>query len=199
MVEEANTEYVALWYLGRKLAQQYPGDTLLVVKAPDTSADFNQKNRIKGLEEGIGQGMKIVYADIEYLKPRKRQKRLPLYSSDKLNELLENNEGAKVVLSLIGLPDYYYEMPTWTKDFADFYAYRGNPLGLDRDIRDGVLKGYITFNPNEEFVGSKDNKAEKTAEFFKKYFIFVDENNVDDLVDKFDKIFKFPPRILIPK
>ena len=73
LAEEANTEYIAMWHLGRKLVQKYPGETLMVIKAPDLAADGNQKNRISGLEEGISGGMEIKYVDIVYNKPRKRR------------------------------------------------------------------------------------------------------------------------------
>ena len=189
--EEANTEYVALWHVGKVLAQKYPGKSLLVIVAPEKEADGNQVNRIKGLEEGLASQMQISYVPIEYLKSKKRR-RVVSYSANKLNELLEDNDHTDVIISLIGLPINYYNMPTWNEDLADFYAYRGYAWEVDEDVRDGILTGFITMNPKVKFRGTKGNKAEKSVTFFDKYFIFMTKDNVESTVRKYPSLFKLP-------
>jgi hypothetical protein len=191
LAEEANTEYVALWHVGKELARKYPGKSLLVILAPDKEADGNQQNRIKGLEEGVGENMKISYVPIEYMKSRRKRK-VVNYNADKLNELLEDNDHTDVIISLIGLPINYYNMPAWNEDLADFYAYRGYSWEVDEDIREGILTGYITMNPKVKFKGSKENKAEKSVTFFDKYFIFMTKENVESTARKFPALFKLP-------
>ena len=189
--QEANSEYVALWYVGQHLATKYPGKKLLVIVAPENEADRNQENRLKGLEEGINGGMELSFVPIEYLKSRGKR-RVTAYNHKKLNELIQDNDHVDVVISLIGLPINYYNMECWTEDLADFYAYRGYSWEVNQDIKDEILTGFITINPTNRFKATKGKKAEKSEKFFEQHFIFVTKDNVETMERKFSSIFNLP-------
>jgi hypothetical protein len=191
--QEAQSEYVALWYIGKTLADQYPGKSLLVILAPKFEADLNQENRIKGLEEGLESKMNISYVSVKYVKPKRQRKPRPIaYSYKNLNQIIQANDENDVIISLIGLPINYYNMECWNKDLADIYAYRGYSWEVNQDIENGELTGYITINPNMKFKATKGQTAKKTNAFFEKHFLFVNKRNVKSMVKKFPKLFKLP-------
>ena len=53
-------------------------------------------------------------------------------------------------------------------------------MEIDLDIKEGLVDGFVTMNPKNRFVGSDENKAEMTAEFFDKYFVFATPGQYSD-------------------
>ena len=187
--EERKSEEIALWYLGEYLAENYAGKNLTVVIAPDKFADRNQAIRLKGLMAGLADRMVVEEVAVQFNKRRGRRVRRA-YSFDKLDDLLINNLNTDVVLLLIGLPRKYYETEFWrAEELPEVFSYRGQSMEIDLDIKEGTIDGFITMNPRQRFIGSEENLAEQSSDFFRKYFIFARPDNIDSLVDRYPEIF----------
>lgn len=191
-VEEAHSEYVALWHVGTSLADKYSGKKLLVVIAPENEADLNQKNRINGLKEGIDGKLNISFVSVDYVKTKKRKRRVAAYSFKNLNTIIQSNDENEVILTLIGLPVNYYNMDCWNEELPDLYVYRGYSWELDQDIKNGEITAFITINPENKFRASKGKKAEKSSSFFEKHFLFIDKRNVTKMRKDFPRLFILP-------
>jgi hypothetical protein len=193
--EERRSEEVALWYVGKHLAEKYEGKTVTVVMAPPKFADQNQAIRLKGLKEGLNSKMTIKEEVVVFNK-RKGRRPKRAYTSDNLDDVLVDNLDTDVVLLLIGLPKSYFEMEFWgAKKLPAVYTYRGYSMEIDLDLKEELIDGYITMNPKERFSGSETNKAEKTDAFFNKYFIFAQPDNIDKLLHRHPALF-FSPKSL---
>jgi hypothetical protein len=191
--EERNSEKVALWHVGQQLAKKYSGKKLLVILAPDKHADFNQYLRLEGLIEGLDGKLTIKESRVRFEEP-KGKRRIKAYTFQNLNDLLLSETGdVDVVITLIGLPMNYYEMPFWSaQDLPDFYSYRGFSWEMDLDIKDGKIDGFITMKPDNRFKGGEFSKAEKSEVFFDRHFLFISSKNIDLMLQKYPALFYRP-------
>ena len=106
---------------------------------------------------------------------------------------MRKNTEQDVVISLIGLPMGYYEMPFWQQSkLPKFFTYRGFSWEIDLDIKANRITGFITFNPKNRFKGKDGKKAEATETFFNDHFIFVKKSNLDTMVRKYPDLFYRP-------
>jgi hypothetical protein len=192
VVQQAHSEYIALWHVGNLLADKYSGKKLLVVIAPENEADSNQKNRIDGLKEAIGDKLDISFVSVDYVKTKKRKRRVAAYSFENLNKIIKANDENEVIITLIGLPVNYYNMDCWNKELPDLYVYRGYSWELDQDIKNGEITAFITINPDNKFKASKGKKAEKSTSFFEKHFLFIDKRNVAKMRKEYPRLFVLP-------
>lgn len=189
--EVANAEYAALWYFGTKIAKDYNGKKLTLLVAPEEHADRNQKNRIKGFLEGLEKRLVTEVVEVDFVNTKGKRRRRS-YTYQNLDKALRVNKGQDVVISLIGLPMGYYEMPFWQNSkLPKFYTYRGYSWDLDIDIKEGRITGFITFNPKNKFKGKGGAKAEKSESFFNNHFIFVTKANLDRMYNKYSGLFKY--------
>lgn len=190
--EERKSEEVALWYLGDYLAKKHAGEVITVYVAPKKYADRNQEIRLRGLREGLAK--KAVLKEVVIPFQERRGKRLVRrYTYKNLDDVLIDNLDSDVVLLLIGLPRDYFRMEFWrAQKLPAVYTYRGNSMEIDLDLKEGKIDGFVTMNPKQRFKGSEENKAEKTKDFFKKYFIFATQDNVDSIIDRHPSLFYSP-------
>ena len=189
--EVANAEYAALWYFGTQVAKEYSGKKLTLLVAPEEHADRNQKNRIKGFMEGLEKRLVTEIVEVDFVNTKGKRRRRS-YTFQNLDKALRKNKDQDVVISLIGLPIGYYEMPFWQNSkLPKIYAYRGYSWEIDIDIKEGRITGFITFNPRNKFKGRNGAKAEKSEEFFNNHFIFVTKSNVDQMYNRYQSLFKY--------
>ena len=190
--EVANAEYAALWYFGSYIAKQYDGKKLTLLVAPEEHADRNQKNRIKGFMEGMEKKLLTEIVEVDFVNTKGKRRRRS-YTYQNLDKALRKNKEQDVVISLIGLPMGYYEMPFWqSSKLPKFYTYRGYSWEIDIDIKENRITGFITFNPKNKFKGKDGKKAEKTETFFNDHFIFVTSANLNKMVRSFPSLFYRP-------
>lgn len=190
--EERKSEEVALWYLGDYLGKEYAGKVITVFIAPQKYADRNQEIRLRGLRDGLAK--RVVLKEV-VIPTQERRGRRPVrrYTYQKLDEVLIGHLDTDVVLLLTGLPRDYFQMEFWrAQDLPAVYTYRGNSMEIDLDLKEGKIDGFITMNPKKRFKGSEENKAEKTTEFFQKYFIFATQDNIDSVIGRYPSLFYSP-------
>ncbi|MCH2207162.1 MAG: hypothetical protein MK132_15005 [Lentisphaerales bacterium] len=192
--EERKSEEVALWFLGQYLGEKYEGKSLTVVVAPPNYADQNQEIRLKGLRDGLKSRMIFEKVEVPFNK-RKGKRIRRAYTYQNLDSLLKSKLKADVILLLIGFPRHYYEMEFWrAQKLPDVFSYRGQSMEIDLDIKDGLVDGFITINPNNRFKGSEENKAEMTADFFNRHFIFATPDNIDKVLNEYPALFFSPKK-----
>lgn len=192
--EERKSEEVALWYLGEYLGERYEGKSLTVIVAPPNYADQNQEIRLKGLKDGLKSRMIISTVEVPFNKRKGRRIRRA-YTYKNLDQLMKSELEADVILLLLGFPRQYYEMEFWrAQKLPEVYTYRGHSMEIDLDIKDGLVDGFITMNPNNRFKGSASNKAEMTADFFNRHFLFATPKNIDKLLQTYPAVFFTPEK-----
>lgn len=190
--EVAHAEYVALWYVGDYLAKNYEGKKLTVIVAPESHADPNQKNRMDGFMDGLQRKLITNVVEVSFVNTKGKRRRRS-YNFNNLNSALNKHNDQQIVVSLIGLPMGYYEMPFWQRsELPLFFTYRGYSWEIDIDIKEERITGFITFNPDKKFKAADGKKAEKTEEFFNEYFIFVDNKNINQMVREHPSLFFRP-------
>ena len=190
--EVANAEYAALHYFGSYIAKTYDGKKLTVLVAPKEHADRNQKNRINGFLDGLQKRLVTKVVEVDFVNTKGKRRRRS-YTYKNLDSALRKNTEQDVVISLIGLPMGYYEMPFWQQSkLPKFFTYRGFSWEIDLDIKANRITGFITFNPKNRFKGKDGKKAEATETFFNDHFIFVKKSDLDTMVRKYHDLFYRP-------
>jgi hypothetical protein len=186
------SEAAALWYLGDYIARKHSGSRVVILKAPEKFANPNQAKCLEGLHEGFSKRVITEEVEMAFNVPRGKR-RIAAYSASRLNDALVANLDCDVVVVLPGLPRGYANMEFWrAAEIPDIYTYGGYSWELDIDLKSGAIDGFVTAKPSRRYSPGNGDEIQHSSAFFNRYFILVDEDNVEDAVARYPRLFYRP-------
>jgi hypothetical protein len=205
---------VAMEYLGRYLASQYPGKKVVVLSNPFSQESGHpreiyqfEKAGLRGLKRGLGKSVAIEAVVFPELKPGfvedhgsvfiDPQTTTPLsyvVTDEALDKIAGAHPQAELLVSLIGLPLNVKQTEAWKSANPTKFALLLPDLRIvgDEDaIRDAISSGKIAAMvmnkpgaPAEDQPISKDSRME-----FDRRFLLVNRDTIDRLLQAYPRLF----------
>ena len=206
---------LAMEYLGRYLASQYPGRRALVLanpfsQSPAQPRDVYQfdKAGLQGLRRGLGKAVVIEAVAFPELKPGFMEDRRSVFidpdtttplsyavTDEALDKIASAHSEAELVVSLIGLPVKVRQTQTWNSASPRRFALLLPDLrmvGDQRAVREAVLSGKIAAivlnrpgAPTETEPMGNDPQLE-----FERRFLLVTPETINEIVQAYPWLFR---------
>ena len=205
---------LATQFLGQHLAQHFPGYQVVVWSNPFSRASGQprevyqfEKAGLRGLHRGLGTAVTIEAVVFPELRPECRQNLSSVYidpatttplsylvAPGALDAMVNEHPGARIIVSLIGLPVNLRQTRTWTTASGKSFALLLPDLrmvGNQADIRQALQSGQIAAvvlnkpgAPPEDLPLGRDLKME-----FDQRFLLVTAENADSVLKAFPRLF----------
>ena len=205
---------LATLFLGQHLARRFPGQMAVVWSNPFSRASGQprevyqfEKAGLRGLRRGLDTAVKIEAVVFPELRPECRQDLSSVYidpatttplsylvAPDALDAAVKEHPGARIIVSLIGVPVNLRQTRTWTTASGKSLALLLPDLrmvGNQADIRLALQSGQIAAMvlnkpgapPDDRPLGG-DRKME-----FDQRFLLISAENVDAVLKAFPRLF----------
>ena len=206
---------LAMEYLGRYLANQYPHKRAVVLSNPFSQEPGQpreiyqfEKAGLRGLRRGLGNAVVVEAVAFPELKPGfvkdhrsvfiDPQTTTPLsyvVSDEALDKIAAAHPQAELVVSLIGLPLKVRQTETWKPSNPMKFALLLPDLrmvGGEGAVREAILSGKIVAcimnkpgAPGEDQPMGKDSRME-----FDRRFLLVNRDTIDRLLQVYPRLFR---------
>lgn len=206
---------LAMEYLGRYLASQYPGKTAVVLANPFTQMPNQpreiyqfEKAALQGLRRGLGKSVVIETVAFPELRPGFLADRRSVFidprtttplsyvvTDETLDKIARDHPQAELLVSLIGLPINVRRTETWKTANPRKFALLLPDLrmvGNEGNVREAIFGGKIAAivmnkpgAPAEDQPMGKDSKME-----FDRRFLLVDRDTFDRLLQVYPRLFR---------
>jgi hypothetical protein len=202
---------VATHRLAEYLAQNYPGQRVLLVSNPFTENDATAKE-IVAMEKagiaGVRKGLrdKVTLEAIAYpeLKPEARANPRAVFidgetttplsylvADDAFDKLAAKHPNCDLIVSLIGLPVALKDTQCWQNEKPKFalllpdLRFVGNAAAVQRAVQRGKLAAFVLLKP-----GAPDSRAAlKGPGDFDQRFILVTRENIEGVIADYPQLF----------
>ncbi len=206
---------LAMEYLGRYLASQYPGKRAVVLanpfsQKPGQPRDVYQFQRaaLRGLRRGLGKSVVIESLAFPELKPGFVENRRSVFidpatttplsyvvTDEALDRIAEAHPQAELLVSLIGLPVKVRQTETWKRANPRRFALLLpdlRMLGDEGAVREAILSGKIAAivmnkpgAPTEAQPMGGDSQME-----FDRRFLLVNSDTLDRILRAYPRLFR---------
>ena len=206
---------LAMEYLGRYLASQYPGKKAVVLSNPFSQKSGQprdvyrfEKAGLKGLQRGLGKSVVIETVAFPELKPgfvenprsvfidpRTTTPLSYVVTDDALDRIAAAHPQAELLVSLIGFPLNVRQTETWKSGNPRQFALLLPDLRMVGDegaVREAILSGKIAaFVMNKPGAPAEDQPMGKDSRMeFDRRFLLVNRDTIDRLLQVYPRLFR---------
>lgn len=187
-------------YLGTYLERNHPNQRILLIANPTSPNNKFTEKRLdiikSGLETGFGGQMSGV--QIERLEmPETAMAGAPmmfenLFTAEIFDKIVEKHKGrVDMIISLVGLPMDLRDMSFWNLDKDErpkLVVTNGAIYELKNAIAQGFVTAAVYYNPDLPY-NFKDPVPEDVEEAFKKRYVLIDGDNIEEFAAKHPTMF----------
>jgi hypothetical protein len=206
---------LAMEYLGRYLASQYPGKKAVVLANPFSKKSGQprevyqfEKAGLQGLQRGLGKSVVIEAVAFPELKPGFAENPRSVFidprtttplsyvvTDEALDKIAGAHPQAELLVSLIGLPINVPQTETWKRANPRKFALLLPDLRMVGDegaVREAVLSGKIAaFVMNKPGAPAEDQPMGKDSKMeFDRRFLLVNRDTIDHLLQVYPRLFR---------
>jgi hypothetical protein len=206
---------LAMEYLGRYLASQYPGKKAVVLSNPFSQKSGQprevyqfEKAGLQGLQRGLGKSVVIETVAFPELRPGFVEDRRSVFidphtttplsyvvTDEALDKIAGAHPQAELLVSLIGLPINVPQTETWKRANPRKFALLLPDLRMVGDegaVREAVLSGKIAaFIMNKPGAPAEDQPMGKDSKMeFDRRFLLVNRDTIDHLLQVYPRLFR---------
>ena len=206
---------LAMEYLGRYLASQYPGKKVVVLANPFSQKSGQpreiyqyEKAGLRGLQRGLGKSVVIETVAFAELKPgfvkyprsvfidlRTTTPLSYVVTDGALDKIAAAHPQAELLVSLIGLPLNVRQTETWKSANPKKFALLLPDLRMVGDagaVREAILSGKIAaFVLNKPGAPADDQPMGEDSKMeFDRRFLLVNRDTIDRLLQLYPRLFR---------
>ncbi len=204
ITREMRYQKVAYKFLGREIAKRHPNAKILLIRHAEDTTSKMTAAKLDSLREGLGgQGSiaseEFVHSETdEYPEMMGPEGGPPgmiereLLTAEVMDRVIKENPHCNLVLSLVGLPTDKWKMEFWRMKpekrpplvLANAYIY-------EKKVKQAIQAGFITIVLHTKPVGFnyEEEPPKEDQAAFDKRFILITPENVDEMSQKYDRLF----------